>query len=49
MKNQVTATYTSLKQLDSNDELQTAFKQSSTCTELTKKLSALTTKFSSSG
>ena len=45
MKNQVTSTYTSLKQLDSG-ELQTAFKQSSACTQLTKQLSSLKTQVS---
>ena len=41
MKTQISSTYTTLKGLDANGELKTAFDQSSSCTKLTDQLSSL--------
>jgi phosphoenolpyruvate-protein kinase (PTS system EI component) len=43
MKDQVSSTYTTLKQLDATGELKTAFNQSSACTKLSDQLSTLST------
>ena len=41
MKTQISSTYTTLKGLDANGELKTAFDQSSSCTKLSDQLSTL--------